>query len=183
MSRLTDAPIPLLPAGEHLTTAFTVLLVVHILAGLTGVIVGAVAAVSRKRRGRHPGSAPSTTPGLGRFPYRDGDGRAALGGGPPPGRAGDGVLRRCVGRLCRAQIRWTGWLGYHIVGMGLSYIVLLTAFYVDNGPRLPVWDHLPAITYWMLPSLIGVPVMIRAVRRYMWPADINRGDPQTVDEP
>jgi hypothetical protein len=70
-----------------------------------------------------------------------------------------------VGFLAR-RVRWTGWLVYHIAGMGLSYIVLLTAFYVDNGPRLRVWDHLPTITYWTLPSLIGIPLMIRAARRY-----------------
>jgi uncharacterized membrane-anchored protein len=34
--------------------------------------------------------------------------------------------------------RWQGWIRLHILGMGASYMVLLTAFYVDNGPRLPV---------------------------------------------
>jgi hypothetical protein len=48
-----------------------------------------------------------------------------------------------VGYLARKR-RWRGWLSVHIVGMSLSYIVLLTAFYVDNGPKLPLWDRLPA---------------------------------------
>jgi hypothetical protein len=44
--------------------------------------------------------------------------------------------------------------------MGSSYIVLLTAFYVDNGHNLPVWRDLPAITYWLAPAAIGAPFMI-----------------------
>ncbi len=32
----------------------------------------------------------------------------------------------------------------HIVAMGGSYTVLLTAFYVDNGKNLPLWDRLPS---------------------------------------
>jgi len=31
--------------------------------------------------------------------------------------------------------------------MGVSYIVLLTAFYVDNGKSLPLWKELPPISY------------------------------------
>jgi hypothetical protein len=38
-----------------------------------------------------------------------------------------------IGRSARRR-RWRNWLvGFHITGMGLSYILLLTAFYVDNG--------------------------------------------------
>jgi hypothetical protein len=39
--------------------------------------------------------------------------------------------------------------------MGGSYIALLTGFYVDNGPNLPLWDHLPHWTYWTLPATEG----------------------------
>jgi hypothetical protein len=35
-------------------------------------------------------------------------------------------------------------LSVHVTAMGVSYIVLLTAFYVDNGPHLPLWRSLPA---------------------------------------
>jgi hypothetical protein len=34
--------------------------------------------------------------------------------------------------------------------MGLSYILLLTVFYVDNGKSLPLWKELSPITYWLL---------------------------------
>src|SRR5258708_6274660 len=52
-----------------------------------------------------------------------------------------------------------------MVGMGTSYIVLLTAFYVDNGQRVPVWDRLPVLAFWIVPSLIGLPLMARALVR------------------
>ena len=43
--------------------------------------------------------------------------------------------------------------------MGVSYVALLTAFYVDNGPHLPIWDRLPALALWLLPSTIGLPLL------------------------
>ena len=52
----------------------------------------------------------------------------------------------------------------HIVGMGIAYVAMLTAFYVDNGPHLPLWDRLPTLAFWLLPTAIGAPI-IRAVIR------------------
>jgi hypothetical protein len=49
--------------------------------------------------------------------------------------------------------------------MGGAYIALFTGFYVDNGPHLPVWDRLPSLAYWTLPSLVGVPLILRALAR------------------
>lgn len=53
----------------------------------------------------------------------------------------------------------------HIIGMGLSYVAMLTAFYVDNGPHLPLWNRLPSIAFWVLPAAVGVPLIARALRR------------------
>jgi hypothetical protein len=53
----------------------------------------------------------------------------------------------------------------HITGMGVSYIALLTAFYVDNGKNLPLWSHLPHLAYWLLPGIVGAPLIARALRR------------------
>lgn len=50
----------------------------------------------------------------------------------------------------------------HIVGMDVSYIAMRTAFYVDNGKSLPIWRNLPPITYWLLPSAVGVPLIVTA---------------------
>lgn len=57
--------------------------------------------------------------------------------------------------------RWNA----HIVGTGGSSIVMLAAFYVDNGPRLPLWNQLPPIVFWFLPIVVGWPVLWRALHR------------------
>ena len=54
----------------------------------------------------------------------------------------------------------------HLLAMGTSYVVMLTAFYVDNGPRLPLWRLLPQPAFWILPSLVALPLLARAARRY-----------------
>jgi hypothetical protein len=53
----------------------------------------------------------------------------------------------------------------HLVGMSSGYIAMLTAFYVDNGPRLPLWDQLPDLALWLLPTAVGAPFVVRAARR------------------
>jgi hypothetical protein len=65
--------------------------------------------------------------------------------------------------------RWRkrrAWRSRHLLAMGASYIAMLTAFYVDNGPRLPLWWRLPGWSLWVLPSLVGAPLIARAWRRY-----------------
>jgi hypothetical protein len=51
--------------------------------------------------------------------------------------------------------RWPGCARLHISGMGASYVLLLIAFYVDNGHQLPVWRSLPHVAYWLAPTLVG----------------------------
>jgi hypothetical protein len=63
--------------------------------------------------------------------------------------------------------RWRRFIVVHIVGMGAAYILMLTAFYVDNGKSLPVWKQLPVVAYWVAPSFVGIPLIIRALRRYV----------------
>jgi hypothetical protein len=53
----------------------------------------------------------------------------------------------------------------HIAGMGAAYVVMLTAFYVDNGPHLPLSDRLPTLAFWLLPAAIGTPIIARAIIR------------------
>jgi len=62
--------------------------------------------------------------------------------------------------------RWRGWARQHITGMGVSYILLLTAFYVDNGKSLPLWKELPEMAFWLLPGAIGLPFIVHAVLRH-----------------
>jgi hypothetical protein len=68
----------------------------------------------------------------------------------------------CVGRMAHRK-RWGNWVRLHIIGMGMSYVLLLTAFYVDNGKSLPLSRNLPSTTYWLLPSAIGIPLIVRAL--------------------
>jgi hypothetical protein len=79
-----------------------------------------------------------------------------------------GALALTAAYLARsaARLRWRGWVRHHITGMGLSYILLLTAFYVDNGKSLPLWKELPYWTFWILPSAIGAPIVIYALLRH-----------------
>jgi hypothetical protein len=50
--------------------------------------------------------------------------------------------------------------------MGSSYVLLLIAFYVDNGKNLPLWRELPPVTYWLLPTMIGIPLIVHALVRH-----------------
>ena len=152
--------------GDHVASAaplFLAFLVVHVLAGLTAVITGAIAALVRKGSPRHIRA--------GRWYYR-------------------AITVVFATATILAVMRWrqdyhlfligavaftAATIGYqhrrrhrpgdtgHIVGMGAGYIAMLTAFYVDNGPHLPLWDRLPPLTFWLLPSAIGVPITARAV--------------------
>ena len=54
---------------------------------------------------------------------------------------------------------------WHILAMGVSYVVMLTAFYVDNGPFLPLWSLLPPWMLWVIPSVVGAPLIARAMIR------------------
>jgi hypothetical protein len=65
-----------------------------------------------------------------------------------------------------ARRRRSGWATIHVGGMSLSYIVLLTAFYVDNGKSLPVWKDFSPIVYWLTPGIVGFPLMIWALLRH-----------------
>jgi uncharacterized membrane protein len=66
------------------------------------------------------------------------------------------------GRTALRQ-RWSYWTRLHIAGMGLSYVLMLVAFYVDNGKHLPLWKDLPHFMYWLLPLLAGLPLIVRAL--------------------
>ena len=145
--------------------AFLAFLAVHVIAGLTAVITGAIAALARKGSPRHIRA--------GRWYYR-------------------AITALFATATVLAAIRWrqdyylfligavaftAATIGYqhrrrhrpgdtgHIVGMGSAYVAMLTAFYVDNGPHLPLWDRLPTWVFWLLPSAIGTPVIVRAVLR------------------
>lgn len=144
---------------------FLAVLAVHVPAGLTAVVSGAGAALSRKGSARHIrygrvyyaalGVVFVTATVLAALRWRA-DAYLFLLGALAFAAATLGFLHRRRNR--------PGDTG-HIVGMGASFAVMLTAFYVDNGPHLPLWDRLPPLTFWFLPGAIAAPLILRALRR------------------
>lgn len=142
---------------------FLAVLAVHVLAGLTAVTAGAAAALTSKGSVGHRRAGRvfyraiavvfATATVLAVMRLRQDYHLAAIGT-VAFAAATAGYLHR----------RWhrSGDTG-HILGMGIGYVAMLTAFYVDNGPHLPLWDRLPAVTFWFLPAAIGAPIIARAV--------------------
>jgi len=142
--------------------AFLAFLAVHVAGGLTAVIAGAIAALTRKGSPRHVRAGRwfytaitvvfVTATALTILRWRQ-DYHLLIIGTVAFAAATIGYLHRR-----RHRPGDTG----HILGMGIGYVAMLTAFYVDNGPHLPLWDRLPPVTFWYLPSVIGLPIIIRA---------------------
>lgn len=136
---------------------FLALVVVHIAFGLCAVVAGAGAMVSRKRRGRHSTfgtiyfwalTGVFATMSLLAFMRWSDDYHLFILGG----------LSFSVAYFGRHSIRQKH-PRWHLSGMGASYILLVTAFYVDNGKNLPLWNRLPQNAFWFLPSMIGGPLV------------------------
>jgi hypothetical protein len=144
-----------------------VIVLAHIPLGVASVVAGVFAMLSKKRRGRHSTAgnvyfwclaalfasaallcAMRWTENVHLFTL----GALAFGSA----WAGRTALRK----------RWTNWVRLHIAGMGLSYVLVLIAFYVDNGRQLPLWKDLPHFTYWLIPLAIGLLLIVRALLRH-----------------
>lgn len=161
--------------------AFLAVLAVHVIAGLTAVITGAIAALARKGSPRHVRAGRwyyravsvvfATATVLAAMRWRQ-DYHLFIIGAVAFTAATAGVWHRR-----RHRPGDTG----HIAGMGIAYVAMLTAFYVDNGPHLPLWDRLPALTFWLLPSAVGAPVIARAIARARNAAREPRDTPGHLD--
>jgi hypothetical protein len=142
-------------------------IVVHVAAALVATVAGAMAMLSPKAPGRHPRSGMVyfwalvvvcvTMSGLALARWPADNDLLALGIGA--------LVSAIVGRMARRR-RWSRWPLAHIPGMGASYVLMMTAFYVDNGPHLPGWNRRPSIAFWLLPTAVSVPLIIGALRRY-----------------
>ena len=142
---------------------FLAFLAVHIVAGLTAIITGAIAALTRKGSPRHVRAGRwfyraitvvfFTAAALTILRWRQ-DYHLLLIGIVA-------FIAATIGFLHRRRHRPGDTA--HILGMGIGYVAMLTAFYVDNGPHLPLWDRLPPLTFWFLPGAIGAPIITRAV--------------------
>src|SRR4029450_3291604 len=144
-----------------------VILGIHTPLGLACAVAGAVAMLSEKRRGRH-----STA---GKVYYWCLLALSASAAFLSLMRWAENYHLFILGALSFASAwfgrtalreRWPYWARLHITGMGLSYVLLLICFYVDNGKQLPLWKDLPHFTYWLLPLAVGVPLIVRALLRH-----------------
>lgn len=146
---------------------FLTIVAIHVAAGISCTIAGIVAMLSPKRSGRHPVAGTCyywslvvvslTMAALSLLRWPHNNHLLVLG-----------ILSftaSFVGREAKRR-RWRGWLPTHVTGMALSYIALLTAFYVDNGPNLPLWRLLPPVAFWVLPSAVGIPILIWVLQRH-----------------
>jgi hypothetical protein len=163
--------------GDHVgSTApvFLAFLAIHVIAGLTAVITGAVAALSRKGSPRHIRAGRwfyraitvvfATATILAAMRWRQDHYLFSIGAVAFTAATLGYQLRR------RHRAGDTG----HIAGMGIAYVAMLTAFYVDNGPHLPLWDRLPTFAFWLLPPAIGAPIIIRAIARARHTSGVSR---------
>lgn len=139
----------------------------HILVALVCVVSGAVAMLSTKRPGRHPtfgtvyywslATVFTTATILSATRWAEDWHLFVLGA--------LAFLAATMGRAARRGT-WRRWPVVHVIGMGTSYILMLTAFYVDNGKNLPIWRDLPTLAYWFLPSAVGLPLIAWALIRH-----------------
>src|SRR5215469_16520863 len=129
---------------------FLAFLSVHVIAGLTAVATGATAALTRKGSSRHIRAGRwfyraitvvfITATALSIMRWRQDYHLFIIGT--------VAFLAATTGYLHRRR-HLPGDTG-HIVGMGTGYVAMLTAFYVDNGPQLPLLDRLPPLVFWFL---------------------------------
>jgi hypothetical protein len=151
-------------------------LVIHILSGLTAVTTGALAATAKKRPGRHPRAGRIYLSALGGV-FTTATIMAIIRWHEDAHLLAIAVIAFSLG-LYGYQARRRhrpGWPPHHAIGMGGSYIALLTGFYVDNGlnrypyrfrPFLRLWNQLPHVTYWLLPTIVGAPLIWLALNRF-----------------
>jgi hypothetical protein len=123
---------------------FLAALAIHVPFGLISVAVGVVAMLSAKAPGRHPRYGTyyywslavvfASASALSAMRWAQNYHLFVLGA--------ISFLSAHLGRMAHRR-RWHNWLKVHLSSLGISYILLLTAFYVDNGPNLPLWNKLP----------------------------------------
>lgn len=165
-----------MPRVDGLPLTFFVPLVVHALAGLTAGVTGVVAFSVPKGPARHHRwgkrylwaftvvfltatilsvqrwSADAYLFGLALLGYS-----LALAGYSARRFRHTAWLRRLLGD-------W--WVIAHLSSMIASYVVLWTAFYVDNAHLFPGLNQLPTLTFWVAPAIIAVPFLFRSIARF-----------------
>jgi hypothetical protein len=138
---------------------FLALIAIHVLAGLVCVIAGIFAMVVKKQRGIHTRAGKIyfgflwvvfITATIVAFIRWEHDYHLFL----------LGVASFSTAFIARKAVlkKWKRWSIIHVTGMASSYILLIIAFYVDNGKFLPLWKNIDPVFYWAIPVMIGLPL-------------------------
>jgi multisubunit Na+/H+ antiporter MnhB subunit len=154
---------------------FLGIVAIHVLFGLAAVIFGVIAMLSSKGRGRHSSfgliyfwclfGVFITMSALAFTRWQEDYDLFILGALS----FGAAWLSRTILRR-----RWRQWPRLHLALMGASYVLMITAFYVDNGKNLPLWRELPQIAFWIFPALVGTPVILYVLRSHPVILDYDR---------
>jgi uncharacterized membrane protein len=119
---------------------FLAIVAFHVLLGVICVAAGAVTMLSFKGPGRHPYFGTIYFWGLAAV-FASASALSAMRWAEDYYLFVLGALAfaaALIGRTARRRRR-PGWPRWHVTGMGSSCVLLLTAFYVDNGKNLPIW--------------------------------------------
>ena len=156
--------------------SFFLPLIIHVWAGLATVIIGIVVFRAPKRRGCHPRwgvrylwayTLVFFTATILSFQHWETSAYlffiALIGYGLALGGYSARRFRQKPWMMRSAR---KNWVIAHIVGTIGSYIVLLTGFYVDNAHLIPLFNRLPQLTFWVLPTVIGIPFIVSSLSRF-----------------
>ncbi|MBD8071575.1 DUF2306 domain-containing protein [Bacillus sp. PS06] len=146
---------------------FTLFLITHIATGIICLISGVIAISSRKKKGKHTISGEVyhwsyvfvfiTTVIMSIIRWEESAHLFYIG-----------VFSYSLALFgyLSSKKRWKNWLISHISGMLGSYIGIVTATIVVNVPKVPILNELPILLFWLLPTIIGTPLIFRVVNKY-----------------
>lgn len=148
-------------------SAFNIFLSVHIAAGIVCLVTGIFAAFSKKKRGKHTRFGEFyhgayvvvfLTAVVTSIMHWEESAHLFYIALFSYGLALFGYLAR--------KMQWKRWIVKHIGGMLGSYIGVVTAVLVVNVSRIPVLNELPVLVMWLLPTIIGTPIIAAVSAKY-----------------
>lgn len=146
---------------------FTSMLMLHIAAGSVCLLVGIIAFSAKKEKGSHTISGEvyhasfillvSTAVVMALFRWEESAALFYV--------AIFSYSLALTGYMAKKR-RWKNWVSLHIRGMLGSYIGVVTAVLITNGQDIPLLNLLPEWLLWILPTIIGTPIILYVVKRF-----------------